>query len=131
APHDMAGAALQPDIEFALSRRVIDHGRAVAIDGVELVGIDAAQYLLRVFGQDACEYLVDRGLTGISRGRQQVFPLDLALEVEGGATLDVYAVEFGGSGRNHRAIAPALTDSQVGHADVKPFIGRNIDVAIE
>ena len=48
APHDMAVALVEPDVETSLRRRILDDRRVVAVDGVVVVRVQAAQDRLRI-----------------------------------------------------------------------------------
>ena len=77
APQQVGAALVDAHVELARGLRVEAAHAGVAVDRVELVGLDVAEEaLLRV-------------LVGIVGRGEQVFALDLALEVEGGARAGV------------------------------------------
>src|SRR5690606_37613268 len=131
APQDVAVAALEPDIELAVGRRVLDHGRIVAIDRIVVVGIELAQQMARILVAEIAEQAAQLVLAGIGRRRQEGLALDLALQIEGKPALGIDLFIFARSHRLNAGAALALADGEIGKGDVEPVIGRNVDLARE
>ena len=79
----MAFATLQADIELAARRRVLKCRRVIAIDGIIFFRVDARQEVARVLAVETAEEVFDLVLARVGRRRQQIFALDLALQIKG------------------------------------------------
>src|SRR5690606_33234665 len=78
APQHMAIATLEPHVELAIGRRVLQRYRVVAVYRIVLIGIDPPQQGTRILCRHSLEEVLDLVLARVGRGRQEVLSLDLA-----------------------------------------------------
>jgi len=136
APHHVRVTPFEADVELALRRRIVHRGAVVAVDRIVGVRIDVAQQIARVLGREVAEQVFQRLFAGIRCRSQQPFPLDLALQVEGTAPVDVgFVAVMVGIARHQFCTIPLVdrvaSDGQVGDGDVEPVTVGNRHIAAE
>ena len=79
APHDVALAALKPDIELAFGWSIFNERGVIAINGVIIIWIKPLEDMARVLFVPACEQILDVALARVCGRCQKILALDLSL----------------------------------------------------
>ena len=135
APHDVAVAAFQPHVEFAVGWRIVSYGAVVAINGIVFVRIEVPQQVMRVLAHEVREQMVDRLVARIGGRRQQRVATDLALEVKGEAAIDeglvVVLIRLVRVEQGEIVTGRAMPDGEIGERDIEPIAVGNAGAAGE
>ena len=131
-PHHMAVAALKPDIELTAGRRILIGRRIVAVNRIEVIGVQTAQQLARVFLIEVIKDIRELFIPGIQRRRQQILALDLTFDIARRAPARVKAVAVVFiKGFNPFVQIKRPANRKVCETDIEPFILRNENIARE
>ena len=130
APQRLVFVPVDADVQPALGIDIAIGRGVVAVDRIVGIRIETAEHVLRIGVPEALEQLGDFALLGVGLGGNQVFALDLALQIERQPAFDqeVVVVTLVAAQRLDRTGDIAAGQGEIGDGDREHVLAADVDV---